>query len=246
MMKSARLAVPALVAAAVLVTAGCAVWRLDESRKLARDSEPFSNAPPDANARLLVVGDSTAVGTGARTPQGSLAGQLAKALPRLSITNAGTDGARFADVAEQLASVGAVRFDVVLIQAGGNDVIRLTSRTRLATDVDLAVSRASALAPLVIVMPAGNVGNAPFFFAPWSWWMTARAETLHDIVRETAQRRGAAYVNLYKPKRDDPFAQQPERLHAADGLHPSGEGYAEWLTELLAQSPLAAALGERR
>ena len=94
----------------------------------------------------------------------------------------------------------------------------------------------------LIVMPAGNVGNAPFFLPPWSWWMTARARTLHDIVRETAQRTGASYVNLYKTKAEDPFAREPERLHAADGLHPSDDGYAQWLTELLSQSPLRSAM----
>lgn len=245
-MKLPRLALPALAAAAVLVVAGCALWRIDESRKLVRASEPFAIAPPDASARLLIAGDSTAVGTGASSAWTSLAGQLSKTFPRLSITNVGADGARFADVAQQLAATTSARYDAVLIQAGGNDAIRLTGEGRLRTDVELAMSRASALAPLVVVMPAGNVGNAPFFFAPWSWLMTARARTLHDVVRETAQRSGAVYVNLYKPKAEDPFAQQPERLHAADGLHPSDDGYAQWLTELLSQSPLRAALGGKR
>lgn len=63
--------------------------------------------------------------------------------------------------------------------------------------------------------------------------------TLHEmIVRASAERSGTVYVNLYKPKADEPFAQQPARLHAADGLHPSEAGYALWLAELLAQSPL--------
>ena len=36
--------------------------------------------------------------------------------------------------------------------------------------------------------------------------------------------------------------QDPDRYNAADGLHPSDQGYGLWLHELLAQSPLATVL----
>lgn len=232
----------ALAVAAALLLSACAASRIDASRRLARDSVPFSVAPPQATARLLIVGDSTGVGTGASRPGRSLAGQLARALPSLAIDNAAADGARFADVLAQLDAPLArkERYDAVLVMAGGNDVIRFTGRTRMREDVDGVVSRARELAPLVIVMPAGNVGNAPFFLPPLSWVMSARAKSMHEIVREAAGRHGAAYVNLYKPRAEDPFALDPDRLNAADGLHPSDEGYRVWLDQLLAQSPLAA------
>ena len=40
-------------------------------------------------------------------------------------------------------------------------------------------------------MPAGNVGNAPFFFVPLSWWMTQRSRALHGLVQDSAARTGA-------------------------------------------------------
>ena len=216
--------------------------RLDESRRLARASTPSGVEPPDATASLLVVGDSTAAGTGATAPSTSLAGQLSGKFPTVAITNLGDDGARFADVARQLERAPQRRYDAVLIQAGGNDVIRLTGANALRDDVQRALDLADRRASLVVVMPAGNVGNAPFFFPPYSWWMTSRARTMHAIVREAAQRSGASYVDLYKPRDQDPFALDPDRLHAADGLHPSDAGYAQWLAELMKQSPLADAL----
>ena len=226
----------------VLSTAGCAVSRLWRAAELARASTPLQAVPPSAALRLLVVGDSTAVGTGASSGQTSLAGLLAQRYPNLLIDNRAQDGARFDGVVEQLSAGG--RFDFVLIMAGGNDVMRFRNADATRADIDRAATLAQGLAPRVAFLPAGNVGNAPFFFPPVSWLMTSRARELHAAVQAAAARTGAAYVNLFKPPEDDPFVQRPG-LHAADGLHPSDAGYRVWRDELLAQtgweSELAAA-----
>ncbi len=222
----------------VLMTAGCAVARLDHARKLAELSEPFTVHPPAATARLLVVGDSTGVGTGASTARFSLAGRIATDHPQLEIVNRAEDGARFADVVRQLEADPATRFDIVLIQAGGNDVIRFTGAEPLRAHIDEALRLANAKATMVILMPSGNVGNAPFFFAPLSWIMTSRSRDLHAMVRASVASSGAVYVNLFKEAADDPFSREPQRLHAADGLHPSDDGYALWYSELRSQATL--------
>lgn len=230
-------------AAVVLVTSGCAAWRIGQAAELARRSEPLQQTPANATLRLLVVGDSTAVGTGASAPQASLAGLLARDHPRLRIDNRARDGATFADVVGQLA--GSERYDLVLVQAGGNDVIRLRDFEAVGADIERVTTLARARSDRVLLMPAGNVGNAPFFFAPVSWWMTARARTLHGLVRASAERHGAVYVNLFKDRADDPFVTRPG-LHAVDGLHPSDAGYRLWFDELMAQAALAPVLAPAR
>ena len=172
-----------------------------------------------------------------------LDGLLASAYPRLHIDNRAKDGATFEGVVEQLA--GDERYDLVLIQAGGNDVIRLRSEEDMRADIDRALQLARARSERVLVMPAGNVGNAPFFIAPASWYMTSRARTLHALVRESAQHHGAVYINLFKEAANDPFAQQPG-LHAVDGLHPSDAGYRLWFDELMAQGGLGEVLAPAR
>lgn len=224
----------------VLATSGCTVWRIGKAGELARGSEPLQHTPPDATLRLLIVGDSTGVGTGASSPQASLAGLLAQAYPRLQIDNRARDGATFAGVIEQLEAATA-RYDFVLVQAGGNDVIRLRKLDDVRADVERVATLARARGQRVLLMPAGNVGNAPFFFPPASWLMTSRARSLHGFVREAATRHQAAYINLFKDKAKDPFAQQPE-LNAADGLHPSDAGYRVWFDELMTQAQLAPVL----
>lgn len=226
------------VAAGLVATAACAAWRLSKSAGLAGRSSALQAAPAEPSARLLVVGDSTAEGTGASSAATGLVGLLAADHPRLCIVNRGRDGARFADIVAQLEC--AQRFDAVLVLGGGNDVIRLTGDEALRSSIDAVARRARGCADKVVLMPAGNVGNAPLLFPPWSWWMTHRAQRLHEHVRAAASATGATYVNLFKPARDDPFAEQPERLNAADGLHPSDAGYALWRSELEAQSGLSA------
>lgn len=242
------LAVVLVVSVATLSVSGCTVWRMRQAAVLASQSEPFEqqggvsdtpNAPLVAAARLLVVGDSTAVGTGATSPQSSVAGLIGRDHSGLGVTNRARDGARLFDIAAQLQ--GAEQFDVVLVLGGGNDVIRLTSHERMVDGVRRILTAAGQKAPVVIFMPSGNVGNAPFFFPPWSWLMTRRSRDLHEVARTEAAQTGAIYVNVFAERQADPFAQEPQRFHAADGLHPSDAGYALWYEALNRQ----AKLGER-
>ena len=247
-MKRPRLTLWLLITggAVLLGLSGCAAWRIAESAELARRSEPLQQAPADARMKLLIVGDSTAVGTGASSAKHSLAGLLAHDHPGLHIDNRARDGAQFSDVLAQLRTLEpGDRYDLVLVQAGGNDVIRLRDLDALRSDIDQVVARARGHSDRVIVMPAGNVGNAPFFFPPLSWWMTRRARELHGFVRSAAAQHGAAYVNLFHERADDPFVLRPE-LNASDGLHPSDAGYRLWFDQLMAQADLAGPLAAAR
>jgi lysophospholipase L1-like esterase len=227
-----------LAAAAVLgTTAGCAAWRMGTAAQLARQSEPFQANPSPATASLLVVGDSTAVGTGATDAARSVPGLLAASRPGLRVVNLARDGARYAEFAQQLQRAEG-RFDHVLVLGGGNDVIRLTGQAQLREDVRRTAEAARRISDHVILMPPGNVGNAPFFFAPVSWWMDRRSQALHAAVRDAAGATGARYVGLYKDRQSDPFAQRPQELHASDGLHPSDAGYRLWVEELQRQGGL--------
>ncbi len=227
-----------VAALAVAATAGPAAWRIRQSVELARQSEPLQASPAGATASLLIAGDSTAVGTGASSAASSVAGLIARDHPGLRIVNRAQDGARFADIAGQLQ--GDERFDAVLVMGGGNDVIRLTGEEALAQNIARVVQLAAARAPLVVILPPGNVGNAPFFMPPLSWLMARRSRTLHGLVRQSAADHGAIYVNLYKDKADDPFAQRPDELNARDGLHPSDAGYVLWYEALNTQAALAS------
>ena len=235
------LCVAALAGMWTWTVCGEARRRLGLADRLIRLSQPFNVVPAAPQASLLIVGDSTALGTGASSPETSLAGRLARRYPTLAIHNRAQAGARFEAIAEQLDQAG--RHELILIAGGANDVMRFTSAARLAQSVALTLNRAAQQADKVIVIPAPNVGNAPFFPPPLSWLLSHRARLLHRLVRASAVMVGAAYVDLYRARADDPFARDPQRLIAIDHLHPSDEGYALWFDELERQAPLSGFIG---
>ncbi len=229
-----------LAVLALTVVTGQAAWRIKQSAALARQSEPLQALPDAPLKSLLIVGDSTGVGTGASSPAHSVAGLIARDHPQWRIVNRSEDGARFADIALQLQ--GDERFDAVLVMGGGNDVIRLTRHDALAQSIATTVQLAKGKSNVVLIQPPGNVGNAPFFFPPLSWLMTRRSKSLHRLVREVAAEYGAVYINLYQDRADDPFAQQPDEFNARDGLHPSDTGYRLWYDALITQGALSRRL----
>jgi len=234
-------------AAAVILTSGCTLWRLNEARTLARDSQPHEQRPNNALLHMLVVGDSTGVGTGASQADRSVAGLLGQAHPKLALHNRARDGAKFDEVPAQLTAARGgpdAGYDLILISVGGNDVIRGTDAAELRQDIELAFAAArQRLAPggLVLVQAPGMVGNSPFFAPPLSALMNSRAEDLHAAVKAAASNHGVQVIDMARPKDDDPFVQNPE-LNASDGLHPSDAGYKLWRDELLAQSDLGQRL----
>lgn len=239
-MTRSRLLAWIALAGAVATTTGCMAHRLSVARELAANAERFSAAPEHPERRILVVGDSTGLGTGADAAADSVPGRIGAAHPRWLIDNLAENGAKYDDAATQLEGTQK-RYDLVLVIAGGNDVMRLTSASRLRQDITRTVRLAQAHAPTVVLMPMGNVGHAPFFFPPISWLMSSRSKELHAMVQQIASESGARYIRLLQPPENDPFALQPKKMHAADGLHPSSQGYAQWFEQLLAQGGLAAA-----
>jgi lysophospholipase L1-like esterase len=231
------IAVAALGAGISMLT-GCAPWRIWTAASLANEARPYAAQPVRPAQRILVVGDSTAVGTGATGPLASLPGLIGQRYPTWHIDNLASNGARYADVAHQLERA-AKGYDLVLVLAGGNDVIRFTSEAALRRHITAVVDLARQKTARVVVMPCGNVGHAPFFMPPLSWVMSRRSNRLHALVQEISAAREARYVRLLKPRDEDPFVARSAELHAADGLHPSDTGYREWWRELVAQGGLA-------
>ena len=193
-----------------------------------------------ATAQLLLVGDSTAVGTGASAADASVAGLIARQYPHVRFVNRACVGAKFADIVRQLEP--PQRFDLILILGGANDVIKLTGNAALQADEGRALQLASERADTVVLMPAGNVGNTPFFPQPLAWLMRQRSLKLHAIARSAAASANAIYVNGYKERDENLFVREAGRLNAADGLHPSDDGYQLWFGALQEQVALSQRL----
>lgn len=221
-------------------TLGVSLWR---SRALTAASAVFESAPPAVTHRLLVVGDSTAVGTGAGTPSLSVAGRLANAFPGLRIDNRAADGALTADVLQQLQREPSGRFDAILIQTGGNDILRLTELSHLRDVTRVMFEVARTQAEHVIMMSTGDVGQAPAFPWPVDAWYSRRTRDVRALFMELAAANNIDYVDLFDPGADNPFRREPQTYYAHDGLHPSAAGYGEWFARLMATSSISEVFG---
>ena len=235
-MKPIRIAAWTAIAGSVLLT-GCMASRLSVSRELADAALPYNAHPTDPQRTLLIVGDSTALGTGADSPETSLAGWIGQAHPQWRIDNHAANGAKFADVVQQLRKADS-GYDLVLVVAGGNDVMQLTGMGKLRAGMAEAVALAQERGRRVVLMPCGNVGHAPFFLPPLTWWMDSRSKNMHAIAQSVASNGGARYIRLLQSKEADPFVQRSKEMNASDGLHPSSAGYHHWYTELVRQGGL--------
>ena len=229
-----------LLVAVAAGTAAYAALRLRASARLAQAGHPFEHEAEVEGARLLVVGDSTARGTGASGTACSVPGLLSRANPSLTVVNRARAGASMAEVVAQLD--GRERFDAVLVLAGGVDLLRGTRDAALRDAVQQVAQRARLQAELVIFMPPGNLAHVPFFLPPWNWWLGWRSRRLHAIVAATAEANGARHVSLLRDREVDPFARHPGRMRGPDGLHPNDAGYELWQRELETQAQLSAKL----
>ena len=216
-----------------------------KGKELADTSTAFEVRNPLAVKRLLIIGDSTGVGTGADDPADSVAGRIARDFPSVEIVNMSIDGAKASEVSEQLDALEDNGFDLVLLQVGGNDIFRFTDPYMLKNSVAGIIRLAGRFAPEIIFMSTGNVGSAPAFFPPMSWIYTERTRTVRSVFMLVSREKGIEYVDLFREKSEDPFLADPQKYFAADMIHPGSEGYALWYEELKNQSSLVEILSSR-
>lgn len=183
---------------------------------------------------ILVVGDSTGVGVGASTPTESIVGLIGADFPNVHIENRAVSGAKVHDllgVFNQLQNE-KVHVDVVVIQIGGNDIVRFTPFKNVEKDLATVLEQAKQVADNVAVFSCGNVGTSPFFPFGTRWVWGVRTRAVRKIFLRQTSAAQVQYVDLYREKKDDPFAQDPKRYYAADSFHPSSDGYAVWYTRI--------------
>ncbi len=246
MMNSFRHAVTLAVA-----TTGVAAVRgvrfylaIRRAQKLARTvAFDLPAVAPNATRRILIVGDSTAVGLGAASPNETLAGRLVGHFPSTAIENHACIGARARDMGSQLGSAAAPMYDAVLIAVGGNDILRRTPRAAFRTQLHGAIAQARSLSGLVIVVNSANVGSAPLFPWPLNTMLSRRSLRFRATFEEVCAALGADFVNFTFEPGQDPFRQQRSLYFSSDGLHPTGAAYELCIERLKTSTRLFSILG---
>ncbi len=184
--------------------------------------QPPRSASPCA---LLLLGDSLAVGIGARSPAHTLSGQLFREFDHFDIECRAAVGARVDDLPVQLALASRKHYQAIVICIGGNDIVHATPlpsfRERLARALDLCAQRSVC----VVVANCANLGGAPLFFWPWSRWLDKRSLQIRQTMARLCPAHRARFVNFCLEPERDIFRRHPGRYFSPDGIHPTNYAY---------------------
>lgn len=192
----------------------------------------FSRAVKDAS-RFLIVGDSTAVGTGAKDPKQTIAGFLAKDFPTMSIENLAKNGSRTKAVLSQLELADCTQYEGIFISTGGNDVWAFTPLTQLRNDIRAVLRKGEEMSRgRVVLIFFGNEGSAPFFPYIFRSVLMWRTRQVLEVFRQVSIEQRVPLIELFTTDEENPFVKDPKKYFAVDGLHPSQAGYWEWYKRL--------------
>jgi lysophospholipase L1-like esterase len=197
-----------------------------------------------APLRLVLLGDSSALGVGvdqvADTVGGHLAAQLTgKGQYRVELSSVGVSGSRSVDLATQVArALLGTTPDVAVILVGANDATGLRRPPDAAAHLAAAVRRLRDAGSAVVVGTCPDLGAARAFAPPlrqvvgWLGRRIARAQA------RAASAAGAEVVDL-AAETGPVFRADPGTL-CHDGYHPSADGYQLWAHALYPAVEVAA------
>lgn len=200
-------------------------------------------APPRADARprlfgtggetlrYVILGDSTAVSVGGDYERG-LAVQSARHLAtrrKVELINVAVSGARIHDVlVEQLPRVDLTRTDVVLLDVGANDVMRLTTSRGFDRDFGRVIDaiRAQNGKVKIVVTGSADMGSPPRIPRLLRPLANSRTRRLNAIVQRHVDDRKLTFAAI--ADRTGPVFRKDPTLFSDDRFHPNDRGYAVW------------------
>ena len=209
---------------------------LQNSDTLVAQSKKFERVVPDAAQTILVLGDSTAVGTGA-TPATSTAGRLGALYPTASVYNYAVNGLKLKGLIKQMNESPVKDFenkkaDIVLIQIGANDLVYFTPLPQIENELKEVLRKASVIGKKIIILHSGLAGTAPIFPFWIEWLWNTRAWAVRSIYMREAPKYGATYIDIITSSSDANFQKYPYKYYASDMFHPNSNGYSLWFEEI--------------
>jgi lysophospholipase L1-like esterase len=216
---------PAFLLAPVALVQG---RRLQRSTPRLTPAVPRSGGSraPDAT-RLLVLGDSTAVGTGVEQMADAVAGQVAKRIDEpVAWRVVGANGLTSGEVLEQkLAEALEEPADLIVLLVGWNDALQMRSATAFGRDLAALLDQLFARNPRArfVVVATPRFGDFAVYPQPLRAVLGAHVAGLTAVATRTAREHGAALVPGF------------DGVHvASDRFHPDATGYARLADAIVA------------
>ncbi len=187
----------------------------------------------ETSVKLLVLGESTAAGMGARTHETALAGQFARFLGEkigqpVEWHVVGRSGITVRETIRELVpKIPDEKFDYVMLALCGNEVLKLRSPRTFRRDMKelLGLLQEKYGNATFFLTNAPAVRLSPVLPEPIKF-ILGHLSALHDAnAREfTAEMPKVFYFHQPSSVPDDFFA---------DGLHPSEKGYTAWSKSMI-------------
>jgi lysophospholipase L1-like esterase len=185
-----------------------------------KKTSSFETAPKVTTTHFVLYGDSTAFGTGTIDQHNSVAGRLAKDYPHAHIDNKAENGAEVSDVAEKIYEGGEQFYDLAIILIGGNDIVFLRSLKSIKHNLTVMLKKAKDMTNNPM-----NVGSSLLFWFPINILYDWRSRAVRKVFHAVSKSLDVSLVDLYSPRREDFFTEDPGLYFAPDNIHYSGEGY---------------------
>lgn len=221
----------ALLVLVLLFEIGQFLFYFNKAQKLSKNNEKFSYRPQNPKLKILVAGDSTAAGVGAKDPKDSVAGRFHQDFPKAEIVNLAESGNRIEDIKKFLEGIDEKR-DLVVLHAGANDILYLGSLEKSKKDLKKLLTEAKRLSDNVVFLTSGNIGLSPVFFWPLGRFYSRRSKRFLSEFENIAENKGVVFVDLYQKKSKDLFSKNVDKYYASDRLHLSSTGYQVWYKKI--------------
>lgn len=188
----------------------------------------------EGEAKLLVLGESTVAGLGARTHELALGGRFAEGLSkrvkrsvRWSVVGRNGVTAR-RTIDELLPLVPDERFDYILLGIGGNDVMKLSSPKKWRRDMLELLGRLREHSPDAVIF----ISNCPMIVHS-----PAIPQPIKGVLWALSQMHNANIIEFSADLDRVHYYPQPVDVEFdgffADGIHPSEQGYRDWADAML-------------
>jgi len=227
-----------LAGVAGLGLAGVAVLAAEGALAASRTYLTAADAPPGSGEygdgpelRLVIAGDSTAVGLGAGSTATTVGGRLAARLAqetgrRVSLSSVAVSGARSRDLPAQAAAALGSRPDLVVILIGANDATHGARLAGVRRDLGAAVRTLTGRRVGVVVATSPDLGAARNFAQPLRLVLAWEGRRVAAAATQAVTGAGGVAVPLGRLT-GPAFRADPTNL-SRDLFHPSDLGYARW------------------